>query len=132
MVVDITNEILTKIKLLLPNANVLTSYPDNPTVTDFPFIIVEETDNSDHIGTRDSAGFHHSNIAFRIEIYTKGSRKMSEAKILRGQINSILSDELGLARGTPMVVPNFLDNTVYKYVLNYFGRIDKDKIIYRG
>lgn len=132
MVVDITNEILTKIRTLLPNVSVLTSYPNNPTSTEFPFIIVEESDNSTDVSTRDSSGFNHSNIAFRIEIYTKGNKKMSDAKRLRNSIDSILSDELGLARGTPMVVPNFLDNTVYRYVLNYLGKIDKDKIIYRG
>lgn len=130
MIVDIGNELLTKIKTEVSPVRVLTSYQG--TVPSFPTILFEEDDNSAMISTKDSAGFQHSNIAYTIEIYTEGDAKVTEAKRLRNKIDKIMSEDYGMTRGRPMVIPNYLDNTIYRYKLRYTGTIDKNKKIYRG
>lgn len=130
MIVDITNEIYTKLKTELTGVEVLSTYQS--TTPKFPTVIFEEIDNSANIGTKDSAGFQHSNIAYSIEIYTNGDTRMSKAKELRNKIDGIMSEYYGMTRGRPIVVPNYLDNTIYRYRLTYTGVIDKRKIIYRG
>ncbi len=132
MIVDITNEVLTDIKTALRVIDVVVLSSYQPKVVKFPVVIVEELDNSAVIETKDSSGFQHSNIAFSIEIYTDGSKKMSKAKDIRDEVDVIMSGEYGMTRGRPMILPNYLDNTVYRYKLRYTGTIGKNKTIYRG
>lgn len=130
MIIDITNQVLTDIKNELSDIAVLSSYQSN--ISSFPIVIVEELDNSAYMDTKDSGGFQHSSIAFSIEIYTKGNKKMSEAKHIRNKIDEIMSNDYGMSRGRPTIIPNYLDNSIYRYKLNYTGIIDKNKTIYRG
>lgn len=130
MIVDITNEVLTDIKAKLNNVTVLSSYQSN--ISKFPVVVVEELDNSAYLDTKDSAGFQHSNIAFTIEIYTKGNQKMTDAKKIRNDIDEVMSEEYGMTRGRPVTIPNYLDNSIYRYKLTYTGKIDRNKTIYRG
>lgn len=130
MIIDITNELFTDIKNELVGMNVLSSYQS--TVSKFPTIIIEEIDNSHYRNSKDSSGFQHSNIAYSIEIYTTGTRRMTEAKKIRNRIDNVISGKYGLTRGTPIVVPNYLDGNIYRYKLTYSGLIDKTKTIYRG
>ena len=130
MIIDITNELFTDIKNELVGMNGLSSYQS--TVSKFPTIIIEEIDNSHYRNSKDSSGFQHSNIAYSIEIYTTGNGRMTEAKKIRNRIDNVISGKYGLARGKPTVVPNYLDNSIYRYKLTYSGLIDKTKTIYRG
>lgn len=130
MMIDITNEILTKLKSELDGVSVLSTYQS--TTNNFPTVTIEEVDNSVYTPSKDSAGYQHSNLAFMIEIYTNGSRRMSDAKLLRSKIDNIMSKDYGMARGRPIVIPNYLDSSVYRYRLTYTGLIDKNKKIYRG
>ncbi len=127
--VDITNELLTEIKEELTDCHVISSY--QPTTPKFPTITVESSDNSTHSGTRTSSGFTHSNIAFKITIYTKGSSKQTDAKMIASDIDVIMCGKYGFNRGVPSQIPNYLDNEVYRYLLNYYGVInDNTKTIY--
>lgn len=130
MVVDITNEIITKLKTKLVGVQVISNYQN--LLANFPTVLVEEMDNSAYLPTKDSGGFQHSSIAYSFEIYTKGSKKISDAKKLRNKIDELMTDEYGMTRGRPTVIPNYLDNEVYRYKLTYTGLIDKNKKIYRG
>ena len=130
MIVDITNEILSNLKNELVGVEVLSYYQN--TTSSFPTVVIEEIDNSAHTQSKDSGGFKHSNLAFSIEIYTTGSKRMSQAKQLRNEIDAIMSEQYGMTRGQPIVIPNYLDNSVHRYKLTYTGVIDKNKKIYRG
>lgn len=130
MIVDITNQILTDIKNKLQDITVLGSYQSN--VSKFPLVTIEEFDNSAYLDSKDSGGFHHSNVSFVVEIYTNGQRKMSDAKKIRNDIDEVMSGEYGMVRGTPTIIPNYLDNSIYRYKMIYSGVIDKNKTIYRG
>jgi len=128
MIVDITNELFTRLKTELTNVTVLPSY--QPTTPNFPTVIFEESDNSAHISSKDSSGFTHSNVSYSVEIYTIGTKKMTDAKKIRNDIDAILSDDYGLARGTPAVLPNYLDESIYRYKIIYTGVISENKTIY--
>ena len=128
--IDITNEIYNKLKIDLPSVNIQTSYPiETPK---FPLVTFEEIDNSTYRATKDTSGFNHSSIGFEVNIYTTGTSKMSSAKTIRNQIDSILSGFYGMPRTTSRPVPNFLDGNIYRYTMRYSGLIDKTKTIYRG
>lgn len=130
MIVDITNELLTDIKNELVGIDVYTSFQSK--ISKFPTVIVEEIDNSSYLPTKDSNGFQHSGIAFSIDIYTRGNSRVSDAKKIRNRIDSVISNKYGMTRGTPVVAPNYLDDTIYRYRMTYRGLIDKRKTIYRG
>lgn len=118
------------IRLELEDVNVLSSY--QPSTARFPTVIVEELDNSAFINTKDSSGFQHSSIAFSVEIYTTGNGRMSEAKSIRNKIDKVMSGDYGMTRGVPQILPNYLDDSIYRYRLTYTGLIDGNKTIYRG
>lgn len=131
MIVDISNIILTDLKTTLgDNVTVLTSY--QPIIPKFPTVLVEEIENVDDLATKDSGGVKYNNISFGIEIYTTGSRKISESKSIRNTINSIISQNYGLSRTFAQSVPNFVDENIHRYKLIYTGKIDSNKNIYRG
>ena len=129
MIVDITNEILTKIKTSIPDVTVISAYEDvKPT---FPLITISEIDNSNDPFTRDSSGYNHCNCAIEINIYTNSENKELEAKEIRNKIDNICSDEYGMNRDTATSIPNFIDRKVYRYLLRYSYKIDRNKKIYR-
>lgn len=128
MIIDISNELLTDLKLELNN--VLTSYPSS--TPNLPCVIVEETSNTIDGATKDSSGAKYCNIEYSVEIFTDGNRRMSEAKRIRGIVDSIISAKYGMIRVVGQSVPNYLDENVYRYVLKYIGKINKNKVIYRG
>lgn len=128
MIVDIINQVLTKIKIAMPNVEVLS--PLQKVSPRFPAIVVDEMENSANTMTRDSGGFKHSNIGIRIEIYTVGDTRLSESRRIRKDIDTILSDELGLTRGTVVNVPNYMDDNIYRAVVDYTGVIDNKQTIY--
>lgn len=128
MIVDITNEVLSKLKNELTNVTVLPSYPDKP--PKFPVVIVRDMQNISVGATKDTAGFNHSDVSIEFQIFTKGSKKMSDAKVIRNDIDKILSDEYGMNRVYSDEVPNYTDRDVYRYVLRYNGIIDENKLIY--
>lgn len=128
--IDIENQIIHRLNLELENVNVKSSYQS--VTTEFPTVTVEEIDNSTHSGTVDSSGETHSNISIRIEIFTNGNLRKIESKRIRNEINNIMGREFGFNRNTPVVVPNYLDESIYRYVLNYTGIVDYNEKIYRG
>lgn len=130
MLIDITNELYSRLKSELVEVKVVTSYPK--TTNDFPIVTFEEIDNSNIKRTKDSGGFQHSEISFEINIFTTGTSQMTSAKKIRNQIDGILSDEYGMARNVSRPTPNFLNGDIYRYTMRYSAIIDKNKILYRG
>ena len=130
MIIDVTNEVLTRLKTELTGIDVVTSYPNYS--PDFPIVTLTESSNITDRGTIDSSGQTHSYISLEVEIYTIGSRRMSKAKEIRTQIDTVLSGEYRMIRTFSNAIPNFLDTNVYRYKLIYSFRIDKEKTIYRG
>lgn len=128
--IDITNIILTRLRDELDGVLVVSNYQSN--APKFPIVTVEELSNSVYTRTRDSGGNHHSSIGYMIDIYTKGNGRVSQSKRIRNEIDKLISEEFGLIRVSTNVVPNFLDESIYRYRINYDGVISNDMIIYRG
>ena len=127
--IDITNEILTKLKGGVTSATVVASNQSN--VTSFPRIVIVESSNVIDLDYLDSSGEYISTIAFDINIYTKGNTRMSKAKKLKIEVDDIMSGFYGLNRLFSGEVPNYLDTDIYRYTLKYNGNVTKNKLIYR-
>lgn len=129
IIIDITNEIITRLKNDLSSVAILNSYQN--TTAKFPTIVVEEVNNKVMSSTRDSSGFNHSIVSLRINIFTTGNKKVSDSKSLRNTIDDILSGEYGMYRVNAQQVTNYLDDDIYRYVIDYNFTIDKNKVIWR-
>ena len=129
MIIDITNEVFTKIKTDLPTYTVLASYPLTTPI--FPCIVFEEMSNITLDGSVDSDGQHHSDISFEVNIFSNTENKMTEVKLIRNLVDSILSDYYGMRRDYSSVTPNYLDSNIYRYTLRYTCVVSENNTIYR-
>lgn len=130
MIVDIYNEVFTKLKTEIPTANILPEYPIGAPI--FPCIIVEEKSNNSLLNTVDTSGENHNVLSFEINIFSNAENKRSVCRELRIKVDSIMSDLYGMNRTNSMPVPNYSDLNIYRYMLTYGCTIDKNKKIYRG
>ena len=127
MIVDITNEVVTKLKTILTTATVLNEYPS--TTPTFPCVVVSELSNNAYLTTRDTSGFNHSDISLEINIFTTGSKRMSDAKKIRDAIDGQLSDGYGLIRDFTGQTPN-MDTNIFRYTMRYSGVVDSNRMIH--
>jgi len=129
LIVDITNEVLTNLKTTLEDVTVLTAYPS--TTPKFPCVIVEEMSNNSYELSIDSAGQHHNEVSFEINIFSNARNKMTQVKSIRNLVDAIMADEYRMTRDFSGATPNFLDNDIYRYTMRYSCVLDNDKVIYR-
>lgn len=126
---DITNIIMDKInKEIGKTVNVMKSYQF--VTPKFPTVTIESSDNSVLRETIDSGGIRHNSISFSINIFTHGNRKGIESDKIQKQVDDIMYKEFGLIRVGVRPVPNYMDSSVYRVVMNYVGIIDENKTIY--
>jgi hypothetical protein len=130
MIVDIVNEILTKLKTDLVGVTVYTSNP--LTVPDYPCIIVRELSNSTHTPTRDSGGEKYNEVGVEINIFTNGSSKMSDGKEIRSNVDAIMSGHYNMNRIFGEEVPNYADQSIYRFIMRYNVIVDVNRTIYNG
>lgn len=128
MIIDITNQLFTEIKNTIKECTILSSYQN--VIPSFPTIIFEEINNTSYKSTKDSSGYNHSLISFKVEIYTKGNGKAYQSKKIRDKVDKVLSDKYGLNRDESKSIPNYLDENIHRHIMIYSGIIDKNKTIY--
>jgi len=129
MIVDIFNEVLTKIKTDISTATVISEYPD--VAPSFPCIVVEELSNISDATTIDSGGEQYNQITFNIDIFDNSTSKRTTVRNLMKSVDAILCDYYGMNRMSSGQVPNFMDANIYRYNLRYDFKIDDTKKIYR-
>jgi hypothetical protein len=129
MIVDISNEILTKLKTDITTATVTTSYPDGKLTK--PNITFREIANTTDSISVDSSGERYNEVSFEINIFTFGNKKQSDALKLRQSVDVIMSGEYGMNRSFSDEVPNFLNAEIFRYIIRYDCLIDSNKVIYR-
>lgn len=129
MIIDISNEIITILDAELVGLATISS-PNQDEVVEFPHVTFSEEENIANELTFDTSGEQHNDMSFEIEIYTTGDTKMTDAKVIRNKIDTVLNG-LGLRRNFSQSIPNFLDKHVYRYVLRYACTVDETKTIYR-
>jgi hypothetical protein len=129
MIVDIYNEVFTKLKTTLTGVTVLNEYPSiTPT---FPCLIFADLLNDAFRDSIDSAGEQHNELSFRVEIYSNAQNKVTQVKTIRNNADAILSDFYGMTRGSARPIPNLVDNNIYRYEMTYTCVVDKNKKIFR-
>lgn len=129
MIVDIFNEMFTKLKTELSPLKIHSHYPEGDVV--FPCVIVEELGNSTYETTTDTSGEKHNMVSIEVNIFTVTSEKVTMAKTIRKQVDAVLGDFYGMNRDYSGSIPSFLDNNIYRYTLRYSCVVDKDKKLYR-
>jgi hypothetical protein len=65
-----------------------------------------------------------------VNIFTIGDDKKSQAKDLRILVDNVLSGYYNMDRDFSDEIPNFLNQTIYRYVTRYSCLVDKNKVIY--
>lgn len=129
MIIDITNQMRSEIKSLLPEADVTTKFQEDTPV--FPVVTVDELSNDTVMESFDTAGEHHNDVVLEIEIFTTGGTKMNQSFMIRQKIDGLLSGTYRMRRVFSSATPNFADTNVYRYTLRYAFKIDENKTIYR-
>jgi hypothetical protein len=128
MIVDISNEVYTKLRTELVGVEIGTTFLETPTT--YPFVTFSEVSNTTFGDTKDSSGEQHNQLGFEVNIFTIGDDKKSQAKTLRKMIDDVLSGYYGMDRDFSDEIPNFLNQSVYRYVTRYSCLVDKNKVIY--
>lgn len=129
MIIDISNEVLTEIKTALTNVDVYLEFPMKK--PSFPCVTFKDNGNTTHIDSVDSSGETHNELSFEINIFSNGKNKVTQAKAIRNTIDGIMADKYNMTRDFSDQVPNFADESIFRYILRYSCVVDKDKRIYR-
>lgn len=127
--IDIGNEVLTKLKTDIADVRFLSPY--QTTSKKFPCATFEEKINTTHQDTVDTSGEFASNAMFEINIYTTGQGKETSAKKIRDKVDNIMSGFYRMSRITSEPAPNYADENIYRYFLQYECVVTKNKQIYR-
>jgi hypothetical protein len=128
MIIDISNEVYTKLKTELVGVEIGSTFLEAPST--YPFVTFSEVSNTAFGDTKDSSGEQHNQLAFEVNIFTIGDDKKSQAKNLRKMIDDVLSGYYNMDRDFSDEIPNFLNQNVYRYVMRYSCLVDKNKVIY--
>jgi hypothetical protein len=128
MIIDIAYEVYTKLKTDLVGVEMGTTFLETPST--YPFITFSEVSNTSTRDTRDSNGEYHNDVSFEVNIFTIGDDKKSQAKSLRILVDDVLSGYYGMEREFSDEIPNFGDQSIYRYVMRYGCLVDKNKVIY--
>ena len=130
--IDIFNETYTELvgKLALYDSSIKTSsmYVNMP--TEFPFVSLEEIENSVYQnGMDDSEIENFTNIDMEVNIYTQDPLRKSKANDILQVVDTFFK-ELGFIR---MSKNNIQDNTgtTYHIIARYSAVVSKDHIVYR-
>lgn len=127
--IDIGNEVFTKLKTEITNARFISPY--QMTSDTFPCVTFEckiNTTNQDHV---DTSGEFVSDMMFEINVYTIGQGKEGTAKGIVSDIDDIMSGFYRMNRINSEPAPNYSDENIYRYFLQYDCAVTKHKQIFR-
>ena len=129
MIIDIFNEVYSKLKTELSDVTVLPSYPTGDVT--FPIVTIQELSNVADTFTRDTSGNFTSSVTYEVNIFSNKTNSNSESREIRNKIELILGKGYGMGRNYSNETPNFLDSNIYRYTMRYSFTIDNNKKIYR-
>lgn len=129
MVIDITNEVFTKLKTRLTGCTVEPSYPKN--IPDFPLVTVEEVSNLTYTDSIDSSGETMREIALEINVFSDAENSVTVVKGLRNRIDDILTSIYRMTCDFSAPTHNYLNSDIYRYTMRFSCVVDKNKTIYR-
>lgn len=130
MIVDVTNEIITKLISSITTCEILSAYPNGD--TSFPVIVVEELSNNTDVETISSGGDQINTISLEVNIFSNLEAPLTQIRTLRKSVDDVLSGFYRMTREFSSSVPNYLNENIHRYTMRYSFKIDKNKKIYRG
>ena len=130
--IDVFNEVFTLVvdTLASYDKKIKTSsvYVNMP--SEFPFVSLEEINNSVYEQTSDSCDIeNHALIELEANIYTRNPLKKSKADGIANVIDGLLKS-YNFVRQSKNVLQDS-DETTYRIVLRYSGVVSKDSVVYR-
>lgn len=109
----------------IKTASVYTNMPPS-----FPFVSMEEIDNSVYESTSDCCEIeNHALVDYEINIYTKDPNKKSKGDNIANVVDNLFKT-YGFVRTTKNVLQSS-DETTYRIIIRYSGVVSKDSVIYR-
>lgn len=129
MIVDIFNEVFTKLKSDLSPLATHSHYPEVTPTMDC--VILEQLSNNNVQFTVDTSGDKYNEISFEVNIFTQGAEKASKARAILKKVDAVMADFYRMNRDYSGTLPSFLDNNIYRMIVRYSCIVDKNKQIYR-
>lgn len=116
--------------LALHFANIATSSTYENAPSKFPFVSIEQIDNTNNQRASDNCNLENAvDVAFEINIYTKDTDKKVKAKEISSYVDDFMIN-LGFDRTSCVPAP-VNDGVSYRLNMRYNGVIGKDCIVYR-
>lgn len=129
--INIFNELFTLLDATLQafNSNIETDcvYVNMP--NHYPFVSLEETNNSVFTQSSNCKVENHADIEYEVNIYTQDPNKKSEADGIADVVDTFFAS-LGFVRTSKIPIQNS-DETTYRISLRYEGIVSKDHVIFR-
>lgn len=127
MIVDISNEVYTKLKESVTTGSV---YKRRPTIDpSFPCVVLSFSTQTESSSV-DSSGETHNFITVNLDIYSQSQKFNSEILTLRREVDSILADFYKLERTIDEEMEN-INPDIYRWVMRYDGIVSSDSVIFR-
>lgn len=130
--IDIFNEMYTLLvnALLTSNPNIGTSSVYTNMPSKYPFVSMEEIDNSVYEDTSDCCHVeNHVSIEYEINVYTQGTTRKSDGNAIANVVDTLLT-QYGFVRQSKNSLQSE-DETKYRIIMRYYGIVSKDHVIYR-
>lgn len=128
MIVNVFNDLINEIQNEINPVPI--TIPFTGMSPEFPIVTMDEISNETNVDTVDSSGEYHNIQSFELNIYTVGISSRTKSHELRDKIDNIMTPH-NMNRTFSQSVPNYLDDSIYRYVLRYECIIGKDKKFYR-
>ena len=130
--INIFNEVYTLLvnALATYDSTIKTSSVYTNTPSEYPFVSLEEIDNSVYELTSDSCELeNHARIELEVNIYTKNPQKKSKGDGIANVVDNLLKT-YNFVRMTKNILQD-TNETTYRIVIRYSGVVSKDSVIYR-
>ena len=130
--VNITNEIYTKLKTELKDdkVNVFLDYPNAK--PEFPCVILTEISHLPHTETIDSNGTNYYECSLQVDIFSDKANARTIVNGIRIRVDDILSEQYKMTKESDEHIVNYMDTEVYRHMMRYRFIISKNKTIYRN
>lgn len=129
--INIFNEIYTDLVNALtsydPSIKTSSVYTNMP--TSYPFVSLEEIDNSVYQKGSDCKIERFAEVEYEANIYTQNTNKKSKADGIANAVDTLMSSK-GFTRVARTILQDN-NETTYRIVLRYDGVVSQDHIIYR-
>lgn len=130
--INIANQVYTLVKDALTSydSNIATSSVYTNTPSKYPFVSVEEIENSVYQNGSDCCEIeNYANVEYEINVYTQNENKKSKGDGISQVVDTLMKSK-GFTRVSRTILQD-TNETTYRIVLRYSGVVGKDEVIYR-